>query len=106
MRSDDLTREQARALQDRLHPMLAYLNKLQHRMQSKGFPLDDPLWVTVSKAQQAIQELITELRCGNYRHVARYRNATASPSMTATSVVAISRVRRTRDCDVTLASSS
>jgi hypothetical protein len=67
MQSNDLTREQAKALQDRLDPMLAYLNKLRHRMQNKGFPLDDPLWLTVSKAQEALMQLMTELRCGTYR---------------------------------------
>ena len=51
MQSYDLTRDQARALLVKLEPMLDYLNKLRHRMQSKGFPLDDPLWLTVSKAQ-------------------------------------------------------
>jgi hypothetical protein len=64
MQRNDLTHEQAKALQDKLEPMLYYLNKLQHRMQNKGFPLDDQLWVTVSKAQRAMQDLVTELRCG------------------------------------------
>jgi hypothetical protein len=67
MQSTDLTRDQAKAVQQKLEPMLAYLNKLQHRMQNKGFPLDDQLWVTVSKAQQAMQDLVTELRCGDYK---------------------------------------
>jgi hypothetical protein len=42
--------------------MLDYLNKLQHRMQNKGFPLDDPLWELVSRAQAKMQNLITEIR--------------------------------------------
>ena len=36
-------------------------------MQNKGFSLDDPLWVTVSKAQEGMMQLMTELRCGDYR---------------------------------------
>jgi hypothetical protein len=62
IRSDDLTRDQARALKNMLQPMLGYLNKLQHRMQNKGFPLDDPLWLLVSCAQRSMQDLITDLR--------------------------------------------
>jgi hypothetical protein len=34
---------QRRALQEKLAPMLGYLNKLRHRMQNRGFPHDDPL---------------------------------------------------------------
>jgi hypothetical protein len=67
MQSEDLTRDQTRALQERLEPMLAYLNKLRRRMQNKGFPLDDELWIAASNAQDAMQKLITELRCREYR---------------------------------------
>src|SRR5688572_32606308 len=54
--------EPARAVQNKLEPMLAYLNKLRHRMQNKGSPLDDELWIAASKAQDAMQQLTTELR--------------------------------------------
>jgi hypothetical protein len=37
MRSDDLTREQARALKDKIGPMLHYLNRLKHRMWHRAF---------------------------------------------------------------------
>ena len=50
MQSEDLTRDQTRALQERLEPMLAYLNKLRRRMQNKGFPLDDELWIATQCA--------------------------------------------------------
>ena len=63
MESANLTLAQRRALQEQLSPMLAYLNKLRHRMQNKGFPLDDPLWVLVSQAQATMQNLVTEIRC-------------------------------------------
>jgi hypothetical protein len=61
MQSTDLTRDQAKAIQQKLEPML------RHRMQNKGFPLDDQLWVSVSQAHEAMQKLITELRCGDYK---------------------------------------
>lgn len=64
MQSYDLTTAQAQTLQEQLPPMLNYLNKLQHRMQNKGFPLDDPLWELVSRTQKSMQDLVTELRCG------------------------------------------
>jgi hypothetical protein len=67
MESKDLTRDQAKAIQRQLEPALAYLHKLRHRMQNKNFPLDDPLWLTVSKATSAMQDLVNELRCGEYR---------------------------------------
>lgn len=63
MQSDDLTPAQRRRLLESLGPMLGYLNKLRHRMQNKGFPLDDKLWVLVSKAQATMQDLVTEIRC-------------------------------------------
>lgn len=44
--------------------MLGYLNQLRHRMQNKAFPLDDPLWELVSRAQKLMQDLVTEVRCG------------------------------------------
>jgi hypothetical protein len=63
MESHDLTPAQRERLQAQLHPMLGYLNKLLHRMQNKGFPLDDPLWQLVSRAQKTMQSLVTEIRC-------------------------------------------
>jgi hypothetical protein len=63
MRSDGLTQAQCRSLQAQLHPMLDYLNKLLHRMQNKGFPLDDLLWLLLSEAHARMQDRITELRC-------------------------------------------
>jgi hypothetical protein len=52
MQSTDLNRYQAKAIQQTLEPLLAYLKKLRHRMQNKGFPLDDQLWVSVSNARR------------------------------------------------------
>jgi hypothetical protein len=63
----DVTRDECRALNNKLQPMLGYVNKLRQRMQDKGFPLDDPLWLSVSSAQRAMLDVITELRCRSVR---------------------------------------
>ena len=57
MRSDDLIREQARALKNKLQPMLGYLNRLKKRMTYRGFPPDDELLRLVCKAEMAMHEL-------------------------------------------------
>ena len=61
MNSGSLTQEQATALYERLSPSQQYLNKLVHRMQNKGLPLDDPLWLSTRIAQQAMRQLCNEL---------------------------------------------
>ena len=40
MRSDDLTREQARALKNKLHPMLGYLNRLKKSNDTPRLPTE------------------------------------------------------------------
>jgi hypothetical protein len=68
MQSTDLTREQARALKNKLQPMLGYLNRLKKRMHRKGFPSDDRLLVAVCRAEDAIHALHVEthyLSCGD-----------------------------------------
>ena len=57
MRSDDLTCDQARALKNKLHGMLGYLNRLKKRMTFRGFPPDDELLIAVCKAEMAMHEL-------------------------------------------------
>jgi len=64
MTGRELTPEQVTAILAKVTPMLAYLNKLVRPMQHKGFPLDDPLWEKTYRAQQAVLDLLTELRCG------------------------------------------
>ena len=67
MRSDDLTREQARALKNKLAPMLGYLNRLAKRMTRRRFPPDDPLLLEVCRAAAAMHELnvsVHYLSCG------------------------------------------
>jgi hypothetical protein len=57
MRSDDLTKAQARALENKLAPMLGYLTRLKRRMVRRGFPLDDPLLNAVLRAEGAVHDL-------------------------------------------------
>ena len=57
MRSDDLTRDQARAIKNKLHGMLGYLNRLKKRMTFRGFPPDDELLIAVCKAELAMHGL-------------------------------------------------
>jgi hypothetical protein len=63
MRADDLTRAQARALKNKLTPMVDYLNRLGKRMSNRGFPADDPAMVLVTNALKAMYELQTEMQC-------------------------------------------
>jgi hypothetical protein len=66
MRSDDLSREQCRTLENKLGPMLGYLHRLKKRMQSKGFPPDDPLVSLVGNAEDAMHRLHVDV---HYRAV-------------------------------------
>jgi hypothetical protein len=68
MRCTDLTREQARALKNKLQPMLRYLARLKRRMTYRGFPPDDPLLIAVVDAENALHALSVEvqyLSCGD-----------------------------------------
>jgi hypothetical protein len=68
MRSNDLTPEQARALRNKLQPMLGYLNRLKHRMRRRGFQPDDVLLGAVCRAEDAMHALHVEvhyLTCGD-----------------------------------------
>jgi hypothetical protein len=68
MQSDDLSRDQARALKNKLHPMLGYLTRLRKRMAARGFTQDDPLLQVVQRAEMAMHELhvaVHYLSCGD-----------------------------------------
>jgi hypothetical protein len=68
MQSHDLSREQARALKNKLQPMLRYLSRLKKRMVFRGFLPDDELLQAVGKAEMAMHELhVTThyLSCGD-----------------------------------------
>lgn len=76
MQSNDLTKEQARALKNKLHPMLGYLGRLKKRMVRRGFLNDDPLLAAVCRAEDAMHALHVEthyLACGD--SVGRERQA-------------------------------
>lgn len=63
MNADDLTRGQARALKNKLAPMIDYLNRLGKRMSDRNFPADDPMRVMVTAALKAMYELHAEVTC-------------------------------------------
>ena len=68
MRSDDLTKEQARALKNKIGPMLGYLSRLKRRMAYHGFTHDDQLLQAVCRAHDAMHEFHVEvhyLACGD-----------------------------------------
>jgi hypothetical protein len=61
MVTDDLTTDQAKQLQERIRPMLAYLYKLRARMEKRGFPRDDNLRQLVERAYESVFCLSNEL---------------------------------------------
>jgi len=68
MQGEDLTRDQARALKNKLQPMLSYFGRLKERMRRRGFLADDRLLAAVCRAEDAIHALSVEvhyLACGD-----------------------------------------
>ena len=68
MQANDLTREQARALKNKLRPMLGYLSRLKRRMSYRGFLHGDELMQAVVRAEAAMHELhvvVHYLSCGD-----------------------------------------
>jgi hypothetical protein len=66
MNSNDLTREQAEAISQKIGPMLGYMNRLKKRM-NQVFVRDDPLFAQVIDAADALHTLnvsIHYLSCG------------------------------------------
>ena len=61
MRSDEVTRRQARTIKAALQPTLVYVTQLAARMRAKGFPPDDQLMALVSNAERALYELQNDL---------------------------------------------
>ena len=60
MRSTDLTDEQARALEERLRQMLAYLGRLTKRMEQERFPIDDEPYRSAREAHSAMHDLTSK----------------------------------------------
>jgi|tagenome__1003787_1003787.scaffolds.fasta_scaffold17817887_2 hypothetical protein len=68
MRGDDLTREQAGAVKNKLRPMLGYLGRLKRRMVQRGFLSGDPLLAAVVRAEDGVHALHIQLHylsCGD-----------------------------------------
>src|SRR3954464_6752839 len=66
MRREDLTREQAEAISQKIGPMLGYMNRLKKRM-NQIFARDDTLFAEVIDAADALHKLnvsIHYLSCG------------------------------------------
>ena len=61
MTSNDLTREQVEALLASVRRQLRYLGKLRDRMNQRGFPPNDPLFVATTGAFNAVHALRVEL---------------------------------------------
>ena len=57
MESRDLPPELAAALQRAVRRRLAWFGRLRRRMELRGFPPTDPLYISVSKCYDAVQEL-------------------------------------------------
>jgi hypothetical protein len=66
MKREDVSREQAEAIKEKIGPMFGYLNRLKKRM-NKAFARDDSLFAEVIDAADALHKLnvsIHYLSCG------------------------------------------
>ena len=61
MKSEDIVTWQAKVMRKNLEGSLRYLYRLMRRMEKKGFPPDDPLFVKVSAAYDAMLSLCVSL---------------------------------------------
>jgi hypothetical protein len=61
MDSTELDSRQCQVIGDRLQPTTAYLLKLHQRMRAKSFPADDPLYLKVGLALEAIRAVAIDL---------------------------------------------
>jgi hypothetical protein len=68
MTSDDLTKDQAEKLLVTVRPMLNFLHRLVHRLDTIGFPSDDRIYRAVCKAYDGVHELhVVATRNGEWR---------------------------------------
>jgi hypothetical protein len=103
MRSNDLTPEQAHAIHERLRPIVAYLLKLEERMEERDFPRDDQLYRMVKQAHDAVHALFLEtheLGCkgvgrGDQRERFRRQPQASRPPTATRSTTAYPRFGRT-----------
>jgi hypothetical protein len=55
-------------LRQKIRPSLAFLGRLRHRMEQRGFPPEDELYRSVAKAYLAMQELHVRLHYQSCEH--------------------------------------
>ena len=106
MRSEQLTDDQLSALAAKLRPMLAYLGKLEKRMEQTGFAEGDRLLVVVREARKAMLDTCTEvhyLSCDGVgrppRKYAWHRSAPNARTMALGSGTAVTDLMAMRDFD-------
>ena len=61
----DVTPQQAKALDDRLRPVLGYLVRLTNRMQERGWRATDPAYQSAWAARHALHELCVRLHAAS-----------------------------------------
>jgi len=61
MSSDDLTKDQAQKLHESIRPSVNFLYRLERRMEKARFKNDDPFYVAVRKAYDALHALSMKL---------------------------------------------
>jgi hypothetical protein len=59
--SNGLKPWQAKRIGAVLYPALGYLSRLQRRMEQRGFPAQDPLYLLVTRAFEVLHHLCIEL---------------------------------------------
>jgi hypothetical protein len=62
MKREDVSREQAEAIKEKIGPMLGYLNRLKKRMNAV-FARDDSLFAEVIDAADALHKLNVSIHC-------------------------------------------
>jgi len=60
VKSLDLTTGQAAKINDRIRPLVSYLYRLKERMERRSFPRDDPYYLLVVRAHDAMHRLFVE----------------------------------------------
>ena len=61
MDSSDLRPWQARKIRRQLESALSYLTRLKRRMELRGFPPNEPLYLAATQAQNGLQSLLVQL---------------------------------------------
>lgn len=60
MTSGDLSKDQAKRVNEALRPILGYVGKLKSRMEQVGFPINDKLYMAVIAAYDGLHSAATE----------------------------------------------